>query len=306
MHTLLLLVNEKNRPAYLSLLESARLPELEIVTSPNPQVDLVLGDPSLVRQVIHEFPVLKWVQVTWAGVEPLLDLSLRRDYTLTNARGVFGSLMSEYVFAYLLLRERKILQRLEAQKSARWDEATTGSLKGKTFGLLGVGSIGAHLASTARHFGMHVRGYTRSNENCPDVEAWFHGSDLIPFAQGLDVLVCTLPGTPDTRRIIDARLLAALPPHAVLINIGRGSAIDESALVEALNHDRLGAAVLDVFEQEPLPPGHPFWRARNLYITGHTAGPSFPSDIGALFIENYRLFLAGQDLKYRVNFELGY
>lgn len=306
MHTLLLLLKEKDRPAYLQFVQAARLPDLEIVTTPAPNVDLVFGDPSLIREVINQLPALIWVQATWAGVEPLLDPALRRDYTLTNARGVFGGLMSEYVFAYLLLRERNILERLEAQKLAHWHPQVTGTLRGKTIGLLGVGSIGAHLADTARHFGMHVRGYTRASEDSPAVNRWFHGSDLLEFARGLDVLVNVLPNTPATRGIISTRLLEALPAHAVLINAGRGSALDETALVEALNQDRLAAAVLDVFNQEPLPPEHPLWRAKNIFITSHTAAPSFPRDLAALFIENYHLFQAGQELKYRVNFELGY
>jgi len=306
MHTLLVLTSNKDRPAYLEHLRAAHLPDLEIVESATPAVDLVLGDPVLIRKVLPDLPALKWVQATWAGVEPLLDPALRRDYILTNARGVFGGLMSEYVFGYLLLRERKILQRLEAQQQSRWEPSLTGSLRGKAIGLLGVGSIGAHLAETAAHFGMHVHGYTRASETSPHVERYYHGQDLLAFAAGLDVLVCVLPNTSATRKIVDAPLLAALPPRAIFINAGRGSSVDENALLAALEQDRLAGAVLDVFEQEPLPPEHPLWHTKNLFITSHTAAPGFPRELVGLFVENYLTYFDGKALKYQVNFELGY
>jgi phosphoglycerate dehydrogenase-like enzyme len=210
------------------------------------------------------------------------------------------------MFGYMLLHERRILARLAAQQDERWDNTLTGTLRGKIIGLLGVGSIGAHLARTARHFNMQVRGYTRSSEDSPDVQAYFHGDRLLEFASQLDYLVCVLPGTDHTRRLVDARVLAALPARAWLFNIGRGDTVDETALAEALQTGRLAGAVLDVFQQEPLPPGHVFWRTPNLFITSHTAAPSFPSDITRLFVENYWRFLHGEMLNYRIDFERGY
>lgn len=307
MHKLLLLsYNEKGRQAYLKHVEAANLPELEIADSASAEVDLVFGSPALIVEVLPNLPALKWVQATWAGVEPLLDPTLRRDYILTNARGVFGGLMSEYVFGYLLLHERKILQRLEAQKNSQWEPSLTGTLHGKTIGLLGVGSIGAHLAETAKHFGMIVRGYTRNSETSPHVDRYYHGENLLAFANGLDFLVSVLPNTPETTKIIDARLIAALPAQAIFINAGRGSALDETALLNALNNDKLAGAVLDVFEQEPLPPEHPLWHAKNLFITSHTAAPSFPEDISRVFIDNYLNYVNNKPLNYQVNFDLGY
>ncbi len=306
MHKLLMLVKNRNTQFYLHYLEAARLPDLDIVSAPAHDVDLIFGDPDLIREVLTDLPSLKWVQSTWAGVEPLLDPSLRHDYILTNARGVFGGLMSEYVFGYLLLHERKILQRMAAQQDSRWDPSLNGTLRGKTIGLLGVGSIGAHLAESAKHFGMQVLGYTRSSENSLFVDKYYHGDNLSLFASQLDVLVSVLPHTPHTNKIIDANLLKCLPKRALLINVGRGSALDEKALLNALNQGKLAGAVLDVFEQEPLPPDHPFWQTKNIFITSHTSAPSCPKDITSLFIENYRAYIQGSPLKYRVDFELGY
>jgi phosphoglycerate dehydrogenase-like enzyme len=210
------------------------------------------------------------------------------------------------VFGYLLLHERRILERIQAQREKRWDASVTGTLRGKTIGLLGVGSIGAHLAATAKHFGLTVRGFTRESGVCADVDIYFHPGAQLDFARGLDYLVGVLPNTKDTRRIVDGALLAALPRQALFINVGRGSVVDEAALIRALETESLAGAVIDVFEQEPLPPGHPFWATKNLLVTFHTSAPSFPADIVRLFNKNYVRYRAGQPLSYQVDFERGY
>jgi phosphoglycerate dehydrogenase-like enzyme len=125
--------------------------------TPTPEINIVLGEPSRIKAALASLPALSWSQSIWAGVEPLLDPASRKDYILTNARGVFGGLMSEYILGYLLAYERRIFQRLEDQKNKRWDDSDTGTLRGKTIGLLGVGSIGADVARTAKFFGMTVR-----------------------------------------------------------------------------------------------------------------------------------------------------
>ena len=295
----------KNAVEYRRLIEVVHLPHLEILSAPGLDAEILFGEPNLIRDELASFPALAWVQATWAGVEPLLDPALRRDYILTNARGVFGPLMAEFVFGYLLLHERKILQRLAAQKEQRWDPTLTGTLRGKTIGLLGVGSIGAELARTAKFFGMSVRGFTRSSESCTDVDEYFH-ADLPAFVSVLDYFISVLPNTASTRHIIAAQVLNALPNHAIFINVGRGNAVEETALVDALETGTIAGSVLDVFEQEPLPAGHPLWSAPNTFITSHTSAPSFPADIVQLFIKNYRFYVEGKPLKFMVDFEAGY
>jgi phosphoglycerate dehydrogenase-like enzyme len=313
VHTLLIL--SKHADDYRRLIEDARLPQLEIVSatsrddlSPSAAAvcDVVLGEPTLICKILMRLPAVRWVQATWAGVEPLLDPSLRRDYVLTNARGVFGGLMSEYVFAYLLAHERLIFEKQASQDRGRWDPTPPGTLRGKQIGLLGVGSIGAALARTARHFGMRVKGYTRASESCADVHAYFHGDDRAAFAADLDYLVSVVPNTARTERLVDAPLLAALPPRAVFINPGRGSVVDEAALADALRSGRLAGAVLDVFQQEPLPSDHVLWRTPRVRITSHTAALSAPGDIAPVFVENYQRWIAGEPLRHRVDFERGY
>jgi hypothetical protein len=309
-----LLILSKRGEEYRQILEDARLPDLDVAAvgsraSLPPAAttcNIVLGDPSYVREVLPRLAALEWVQATWAGVEPLLDPALRRDYRLTNIRGVFGRLMAEYVFTYLLAHERRLVARLDAQREGRWHAALPGQLSGRTIGLLGVGSIGAEVARTAKHFRMRVHGLTRSSTGCVDVDRYFHPPDRLAFALELDYLVNLMPNTAETAGLVDRDLLAALPAGAVFVNGGRGSAVDEAALVAALASDRLALAVLDVFNDEPLPADHVFWRTPNLLITSHTAAPSFPADIAAVFIDNYRRWHRGEPLLHSVDFERQY
>ncbi|MEI6291369.1 MAG: D-2-hydroxyacid dehydrogenase [Chloroflexota bacterium] len=306
MHPILLLVNTEDQPFYLERLDHAGITNIILPGEPAENAEIIFGEPSLIKDVLQTVKNIKWVQATWAGVEPLLGKDMRKDYILTNARGVFGGLMSEYVFGYLLFRERRILERLKNQTNSIWDHSLTGSLRGKSLGLLGVGSIGSHIAKTGKHFGMKIRGYTFSSENCMFVDHYFHGRDIYDFAEGLDVLVSVLPNTQKTKKIVDSRLLEKLTAESVFINAGRGSAVDERALILALNTGKLGAAILDVFEQEPLPKEHPFWKTKNLIISSHSAAPSFPGDLCDLFINNYFDYLQGKPLKYVVDFEKAY
>ena len=315
MHTLLIL--SRRAGEYHHLVEAAQLSDLEVVATSEPSeaaarasaFDLAFGEPALLRQVMPAMTAVRWVQATWAGVEPLLDPALRRDYVLTNARGVFGAQMSEYVFAYLLARERKIFEKQASQAALRWDPAPPTRLRGKQLGLLGVGTIGAAIACTAKQFGMRVKGYTRASEDSADVDEYFHGplaGAAAAFAADLDYLVGVMPATAATRHVVDAAFLRALPPRAVFVNPGRGGIVDEVALAEALQEGRLAGAVLDVFETEPLPSDHVFWRLPNVLITSHTAALSAPPDIAPIFIDNYRRLQRGEPLRYRVNFARGY
>ncbi|HEY2152759.1 MAG TPA: D-2-hydroxyacid dehydrogenase [Vicinamibacterales bacterium] len=311
-HSLLILTRRTDE--YRRLIEAARLPELTLAATDDPVVareraasyDVAFGEPSLLRLVLPQMTSLRWAQSTWAGVEPLLDPALRRDYVLTNARGVFGRLMSEYVFAYLLGHERRILEKYASQQERRWDTTRPGTLLDKRIGLLGVGSIGAVLARTAKHFGMIVHGYTRVSEECSDVDAYFHGDGLPAFASGLDYLVSVMPATAATRHLVDETLLRALPPRAVFVNPGRGGVVDETALMSALRDGRLAGAVLDVFQTEPLPPDHPLWSTPNVLITSHTAALNVPADIVEVFVDNYRRWASGKPLQHIVDFENGY
>src|SRR3954471_4982236 len=257
-----LLIASRLAPDYADIIDAARLPDLSMATMTDAasapadaaSFDLAFGDPRLLAQTLTSLTAVRWLQSTWAGVEPLLDPALRRDYILTNARGVFGPQMSEYVFAYLLARERKVFEKQASQAEGRWDPTPPTRLRGKQIGLLGVGTIGAALAATAKHFGMRVKGYTRASEDSADVDEYFHDAltdCATAFGSDLDYLVCVMPGTKATRHLVNDRLLRAVPARTVFVTPGRGGVVDEAALAAALQEGRLAGAVLDVFEKEP-------------------------------------------------------
>ena len=271
----------------------------------NDQTEIILGSPKLIVDLLPLVPNVKWVQSSWAGVEPLLEAK-KKDYILTNARGIFGQLMAEFVLGYILFFEKNILDKIYSQQDKVWDKALPSSLKGKKIGLVGVGSIGSEIARVAKVFNMHVVGYTESSEVSTYIDEYYHGSDLPKMMAGLDFLVCVLPNTFQTRGLIDLQLMQNLPEKCVLFNVGRGQVLDEIGLATLLNAGKLRAAVLDVFKQEPLPQSDPLWTAKNLYITSHTSAPSFLEDVALLFLKNYQRYLSQKPLEFQVNFEKGY
>jgi phosphoglycerate dehydrogenase-like enzyme len=268
--------------------------------------NIILGDPDLILPRLPQMKRLQWVQSTWAGVSPLLMDNSRKDYLLTGVKGIYGPLMSEYVLCYILMHEKKALARYQSQQRGKWNDCRPGRLKDKLIGIMGVGSIGGHIASTAKYFGMRTRGYTRSCEDCGSIDQYFHGNNLSLFAADLDYLVSVLPDTSSTENIIDRSVLGAMKKDAILINGGRGNVIDEEALVESLENGNIAGAVLDVFREEPLPSPHPFWNTSNLIITSHTAAVSYSEDIFCLFKENFKNFVQGENLNHLIDFEHGY
>lgn len=273
--------------------------------SANSGESVLLGDPQMIADLLPELPAVRWVQSTWAGVKPLIA-GPRRDYLLTAVTGVFGPQMAEYVLGYLLARELKIDQRREAQHRREWQPVLAGTLSGKTMGIMGTGSIGRHIAETAGAFDIEVRGLSRSGRPTAGFTRVDTLERLEEFLETLDYLVCALPETAATTGLLNATTLAQLPRHACIINVGRANLIDHAALSDALHADRLGGAVLDVFDSEPLPADSTLWETPNLSITAHVAAISHPRLIAPLFVENYRRFTSGQPLQGQVDFDTGY
>lgn len=267
--------------------------------------EIVIGQPDLVAAVLTRLPQVRWVQSSWAGVTPLLNTG-RRDYLLTGVKEIFGSQMAEFTLGYMLARELKILERLEHQVKRNWWEVLSGTLHGKGVGIMGTGSIGAAIARALRPFGVSVTGFSRGGAAVEGFERVYSQDQLHDFLAEPDYLVGVLPDTPGTRHLLDANAFQKMKNDCYLLNIGRGSLVDEPALAEALEAGELAGAVLDVFEREPLAPDSVLWGVPGLMITGHVAAKSRPEDIAKIFIENYRRYCAGETLEYQVDFERGY
>ena len=216
---------------------------------------------------------------------------------------------------------------IRAQQRHEWLRSdfpgTVEDLSGKTFGVIGYGSIGRETARLAQALGMRILALKRDPANrrddgwCPAglgdpdgsiPEKFFGPEHREDIVRESDYLTVTLPGTQHTRKFIGAREIAAMRPGAYIVNIGRGEVIDESALIEALKAGKIGGAGLDVFEKEPLPKESPIWDLENVILTPHMSGANrgYMDKACALFADNLRRFAAGQPLLNVVDRQLGY
>ncbi len=264
--------------------------------------EVLFGAPDLLAAILPDCPALQWAQSSWAGITPLLEAG-RRDYRLTGVKDIFGAPMTEFVLGWLLALERNIPRRFAA---IHWDDSRDGHVAGKTIGIMGTGSIGAHLAQHCQRLGLTTRGLNSNGRAVEGFDQSWATDDRLAFAQDLDYLVALLPHTPGTDGLVDTALLNALAAGAIFINGGRGNAVDMRALLAALASGRLRHAVLDVLPEEPLADGDPLWSVEGLSITSHTAAPTPGQRIVEVFTGNFRRYLAGETLHHEIDFERGY
>lgn len=250
-------------------------------------------------------PTVRWVQSTWAGITPLLN-TRRQDFLLTGVKDIFGPQMAEYALGYILAYEQKLLQRHRKQSAQEWWHQASGSIVGKTLGIMGTGSIGAHIARSAKGFGLEAIGFSRSGTASDGFKRVFAADQLHKFLAESDYVVGVLPNTAATSTLMNAASFAAMKATALFINIGRGNLVDEEALVAALKAGTLAGAVLDVFQHEPLPQSSPLWQTPKLVVTGHVAARSWPRDIVGIFLANYQRFTASQPLENLIDRQRGY
>ena len=246
------------------------------------------------------------MQSTWAGITPLLAEGLGRDYRLSRAVGIFGQVMAEYVLTYMLGHEREVMARLVSQVERKWDNRTGQSLVGRKVLIVGAGDIGQTVAQFLQPFGVELYAIASSaREQAPFTEVATL-NDLPRLVTQMDYVINLLPNTPETHDLYDAELFALFNPNAVFINAGRGVAVVDADLVEALRLGHLAGAIIDVCRQEPLPAKHPFWTAWGLLLTGHSSAPTSPPMMVQLFIDNLRAYQAGEPLRGEVDFARGY
>jgi len=266
---------------------------------------VLFGNPALIVPALAKMPAVDWVQSSWAGVTPFIECE-RRDYVLTGVKEVFGSQMSEYVMGYLLAHELKVLQRMNEQVQRNWFKEFSGTLQGKTLGVMGTGSIGGHIAGTAKHFGMCTTGLSRTGAAANNFDRVYPTADLYEFLDDVDHLVATLPHTAETEKLLDAEALAKLKPEAYFVNVGRSNVVEDDALIAALSNGKMAGAALDVFDEEPIPKDNPLWDAPNLSITAHIAAISHPLLLVPIFVDNYQRYSKDEPLKYVIDFATGY
>ncbi|PTL76070.1 D-2-hydroxyacid dehydrogenase [Vitiosangium sp. GDMCC 1.1324] len=275
---------------------------------------LLIGAPKrdLLRTLLPRARALRWIHALSAGVENLLfEEFIHSPLPLTNSRGVYSGSLGEFALAAMLFFAKELRRLVRQQAEARWDQFMPVELRGRTLGILGYGDIGRAVAERARPFGMRILACRRRpslSEGDPLVDEVFPLERRLEMIAASDYLLLAMPHTPGTYRLMGEAELRAMKPHSVLINIGRGSTVDEVALVKALEEGRLGGAALDVFETEPLPAGHAFWRLENVLLSPHCADqtPTWRDDAMALFLRNLDRFEKGEPLVNIVDKEAGY
>jgi phosphoglycerate dehydrogenase-like enzyme len=258
------------------------------------------------RELLSQAARLKWVQNMGAGVERFMVPELSRRVTVTRAAGIFGPWMAEYTLGWCLWSTQRTELFRAQQRERSWRPVDPLRLHGTTLCVIGLGDIGRAIARAARGFGMHVVGVSQRGKKVAEAARVYKTRDTRKAIAGADFIALTVPLTAATRGLIGAAELAAMKPSAWLINIARGPIVDEAALLDALRGRRLGGAVLDVFDEEPLPQGHPLWEFDNVVITPHISGPSTPGEIAPVFNDNLRRYLSRRTLRYVVDRSAGY
>jgi phosphoglycerate dehydrogenase-like enzyme len=265
----------------------------------------------LLEQVWEAAPRVRWVHSRSAGVDGVLFPALvESPVPLTNSRGVFSRSLAEFAMAAVFFFAKDLARMRRSQAAGRWEPFEPEMVEGRTLGIVGYGDIGRETARAARAAGMRVLALRRRPAAGGDGLAHeIAGPEgLRDLLRRADYAVLATPLTPETRRLIGRDALAAMPPHAVLINVGRGAVVDEKALIEALEQRRIRGAALDVFEQEPLPEGHPFYRLDNVLLSPHCADQvaGWLAEATDAFLDNLERFRAGQPLKNVVDKMRGY
>ena len=305
------LVLSRNADDYRQLLAPPPGLSVEYSTSPTDlsgPVDILLAEPDYAAAYVSSGLDVSWIQSTWAGVRPIVEALAIADAApiVTGVKGIFGLQIAEYVLAFLLREVRRSALFERQQTDGVWEEVWPGTLKGRTAVILGMGSIGSELARALRVFGVRCVGVSRSGSPVAAFDETFAFPMCREAVAEADIVVSTLPDTAETEGLIDRAMLGSMGGGSTLVNVGRGSNVDEAALADVMAQTPTRRALLDVFAVEPLPQDSPLWRLPNVTITPHVAAVSHPHEIAGIFATNCTHFLKGAPLDFVVDLQLGY
>lgn len=268
---------------------------------------------TLLRQVFHMCPRVKWVHTRSAGLDTQIFPELvDSPVVLTNGSGVFSPPLGEFALGAILFFAKGFRRLVANQESGVWSQFDTPLVSGQTVGIVGYGDIGRAVATRVRAMGMRVLAVKRHGPPLynvdPLVDRIYRPADLGEMLAQCDYVVASAPLTDETRGMIGDMAFAAMKQEAVVINLGRGPVIDEAALVRALTARRIKGAALDVFDHEPLPPGHPFYKLDNLLLSPHCADhtPDWLELAMRFFLEQFQRYVRGEPLRNIVDKNLGY
>ncbi len=276
-------------------------------------IEVLIAGPAALKHLLPALqpdraPALRFIFSTAAGVDGLAPADVP-PVPFANNRGAHAEKAGEFVTMALLMLANDMPQCIEDQKKRHWGQGFTRGLRGRRLTVLGLGAMGGAAAEQAAHFGMRVTGIRAT-------PAPHHACERVVGIEALDevlaeteFLLLSCPLTPATRKILDRRRIGLLPPGACVVNIGRGPLIDQDALCDALDAEKLGGAVLDVFDPEPVPEDDRIWTTRRMVMTPHVsvddAVTYIPRSLD-IFFANLNAFRRGAPLLTPVDFSRGY
>jgi D-2-hydroxyacid dehydrogenase (NADP+) len=292
--------------------------ELHGDNSHRKEIDALLADTDVLfgfvapADILKRAPHLKWFQVTSAGVDRHHGTEIwKSDVILTGVSGIHATPIGEFVMGLMLMFAKNTPQGFKLMQTHKWGRYASGTLRGKTVGIVGLGNIGGEVARLSKAFHMRVIGIQRSAKQAGkarNVDLLLPSARMNEMLSQSDYVAVCCPLTPETHHIIGEAALKAMKPTAYIINIGRGQLIDEKALVKALKGKWIAGAGLDVTEQEPLPPDNVLWTLDNVILSPHVSGgmEDYMLRAAELFADNIKRYLAGKKLVNKVNRKRGY
>ncbi len=319
-HTVLVLGNPTAR--HLRLLD--QLPpetniavgeSLEAFANLAPTADVIFHtttDAALWPALLQTTPHLKWAHSLWVGIDKLLTPEFKASpIPLTNARGAYSKSLAEFCILGILFQAKNVRRLLRQEAAAHWEKFDSTEIHGQTIGIVGYGDIGQEVGKRAHGMGLKVHAMRRNPANSahdPILEKNYGPDQLHEMLAVCDYVALALPQTPGTVSLMGAAEFKAMKRSAVVLNVGRGTAINEAALVEALQNGTIAGASLDVFENEPLPKESPLWAMENCFISPHTADNTHTwlDDSTKIFLDNFARYTAGEPLRNIVDKQAGY
>ena len=290
----------------------ANSPEALHASAPDAEVILHWsGSRDLLRSAFLANPGVRWVHSRAAGLDRILFPEfVQSAVLLTNGTGVFSQSLGEFALAAMLYFAKDFRRMLRNQEAERWQPFEVEEISGQTVGIVGYGDIGRAVARRAHSMGMRILALKRHAPTSTDsfIACYYSPQELLTMLGECDFVVVAAPLTNETRHMISDAAFAAMKPNTVIINIGRGPVIDQAALVRALAGKQIKGAGLDVFEQEPIPPGDPIYHFENVLLSPHCADHTkdWLNRAMRFFLLQYDRFSSGQPLENVVDKHLGY
>lgn len=300
-----LLILDHNAEKYRELLEP-HFPEVSFYTVKNQEEAMGLMEEMHILFAIGRFydddlikkaPKLGWIQSLISGTDTIFAIeSLKKEVLITSTRGIHGPQMSEMAFLHMLNLTRNYHRMLRNKDKGVWERWPQPLLYKKRVGILGVGVIAEELARKCKAFHMTVYGISATKREVEGIDRFYSREELPQVAAMVDYLIILVPYSPETHGIVNAKVISAMKPSAYLINIARGHVVDEEALMEALEGEKIAGAGLDVFWEEPLPKDHPLWGMDNVVITPKVGGMSdiYREQILPILEANLRHYIKGE------------